>query len=50
MDRKYACYCGLTCENCAVKVEKGGLLLTKRMYHKPGIFSSAQQTLMPKGG
>ena len=21
MDRKYACYCGLTCENCAVKVK-----------------------------
>ena len=21
MDKKYACYCGLTCENCAVKVK-----------------------------
>lgn len=21
MDRKYACYCGLYCENCAVKVK-----------------------------
>lgn len=21
MDRKYSCYCGLYCENCAVKVK-----------------------------
>ena len=21
MDKKYACYCGLYCENCAVKVK-----------------------------
>jgi len=21
MDRKYACYCGLYCENCAVKAK-----------------------------
>jgi len=33
MDRKYACYCGLCCENCAVKVkvEPAAILLYDEM-------------------